>query len=137
MGQVVRGGVGIFVTFIEGDPEIYRFIVEHAAGSSVMEEAATPIAVLLGSVLRQAGRDSGGAELFAHAVLGSVFAATEWWAAHRTMSREDFVDYLVEFVWAGLAGAAVEGLDEPVDLSTLARTLAGSPGVEVPGPLPE
>ncbi|HYH50258.1 MAG TPA: hypothetical protein VEG38_12000, partial [Acidimicrobiia bacterium] len=36
---------------------------------------------------------------------------TEWWLVRRTMRREEFVDYLARFVWAGLRAGGVNRID--------------------------
>lgn len=128
--DVVRNGIGIFIGFIEADPEVYRFILANTGSAKdVLADTAAPISALVGAVLRRSGVDSGGAEPFAYATIGSVFVAADWWATHRTMSRADFVDYLVAFVWSGLVGIGLPDSDEAIDLTDLARAIA-----EVPGP---
>ena len=44
-------------------------------------------------------------------------AATEHWAEHPTMSRADFVDYLITMLWDGLSGAGLSGTERPVDMT--------------------
>ena len=50
-------------------------------------EAGAQLSKMIGSVLRSAGVDSGGAEPWAFGIVGFVFAATEWWLGRPTMSR--------------------------------------------------
>lgn len=122
--ELVRGGIGIFVRFIETDPEIYRFIATNAGETSVIEETAEPIRDLIGAYLEASGGSRAAGEPVAHALLGAVFISAEWWAEKRTMPRTEFVDHLVAFVWAGLAGTGITDDGRPVDLTLLARTLA-------------
>jgi AcrR family transcriptional regulator len=122
--QVVRGGIAIFVGFIETDPEIYRFVVRHAEGDALFEEIAEPVSALIRSVLERQGDDAAGADALAHATLGAVFTATDWWSRRRTPPRAEFVDQLATFVWAGFVGSGIRPSDEPVDVAAVARAIA-------------
>jgi AcrR family transcriptional regulator len=122
-GEILRGGIEEFLTSVERDPEIVRFILAGSGSRTMLDEAGVHVSALVGTALRQAGVDSGGAEPIAHALLGAIFAAAQWWMDRRTMSRADFVDYLVDFVWAGLAGTGIGELDKPIDLSGLAQVI--------------
>ena len=126
--DLVRGGIVIFVRFIESDPEIYRFIAGNAGETSIVEETATPIGAMIAGFLEAADADPAPAEPVAHALLGAVFVASEWWAERRSMPRAQFVDFLVEFVWSGLVGIGVADDDRPLDLTLLTRTLAEETG---------
>lgn len=50
--------------------------------------------------------DSGGAQPWAHGILGIVHLAGDRRLEHQTMSRERLVDYLAGLVWNGLSGLA-------------------------------
>lgn len=108
----------VFVALVEREPELYRWILRGAQDmpSSLGElplalEGGTRLAAVIGSALRSSGADSGPAEPWAFGIVGFVFAATEWWLVRRTMRREEFVDYLARFVWAGLSAGGVERID--------------------------
>ncbi|HZQ77660.1 MAG TPA: TetR/AcrR family transcriptional regulator [Acidimicrobiia bacterium] len=108
----------VFVGLVEREPELYRWILRGAqdAPTSLGDlplalEGGTRLAAVIGSALRSAGADSGPAEPWAFGIVGFVFAATEWWLVRRSMRREEFVDYLARFVWAGLAAGGVERID--------------------------
>ena len=124
--QVVRGGIEIFVRFIEVQPETYRFIVLNADGGAVMADVAAPVAALVRSELVRQGitADRSHAEALAHATLGAVFTATEWWCGERQPPRPAFVDLLVGYVWAGFTASGLEPSDEPVDLTVVADAIA-------------
>jgi AcrR family transcriptional regulator len=122
--QVVRGGIEIFVRLIEAQPETYRFIVLNADGGAVMADVAAPVTALVHSELTRQGLDPSGSEALAHATLGAVFTATEWWCAKRTPPRKEFVDLLVGYVWAGLTASGLHASDEPVDLTAVATAIA-------------
>jgi len=128
----------VFVGLVEREPELYRWILRGAqdAPSSLGDlplalEGGTRLAAVIGSALRSAGADSGPAEPWAFGIVGFVLAATEWWLVRRTMRREEFVDYLARFVWAGLAAGGVQRIDvvnlaaalpAVVDTSSIAAT---------------
>lgn len=122
--EVVHGGIATFVRFIETDPEIYRFVVRHADGDALLEEIAAPIAALVRSVLEGQGDDASGADALAHATLGAIFTATDWWSRRRTPRRGEFVDQLAAFVWAGFVGSGIRPSDRPVDVAAVARAIA-------------
>jgi AcrR family transcriptional regulator len=122
--DVMRGGIEVFVAVIEQELALYHFVLAENGSRTMLDESAAPVAALLGGMMRQAGVDSGGAEVVARALLGGVFSAAEWWAQHQTMSRADFVQYLDDLLWPGLAATGIERIDGPVDLSNIARLLA-------------
>jgi AcrR family transcriptional regulator len=111
--EVVAATIEAFCTFIEDEPELYRFLVQTAMdrprrpGTRVDGEISQEIAVSLGSSLRRAGADSGAAELWASAIVGMTFAGAAWWLDRRTMSKADLVEYLTQLLWSGLAGAGL------------------------------
>lgn len=122
--DVLRGGIEVFVAVIERELDLYRFVLAENGSRTMLDESAPAVTALLGSLLRQAGVDSGGAEAMARAVLGGIFAAAEWWSEHQTMSRSDFVDYLDHLLWPGLAATGIDRLTEPVDLAHISRLIA-------------
>ena len=123
--EVLRGGIEVFVAVIERELSLYRFVLAENGSRTMLDESAPPVTALLGSMLRQAGVDSGGAEAMARAVLGGIFAAAEWWSDHQTMSRSDFVDYLDDLMWPGLAATGIDRITDPVDLSHISRLIGG------------
>ena len=54
--------------------------------------------------LQALGMDTGGAQTWAHAGVGMVQAAGDWWLERRPMSREALRDYLLMMVWGALDG---------------------------------
>ena len=117
--EVVLGRVfDVFLRLVEREPELYRWILRGAQDmpSSLGDmplalEGGTRLAAVIGSALRSSGADSGPAEPWAFGIVGFVFASTEWWLVRRTMRREEFVDYLARFVWAGLRAGGVKRID--------------------------
>jgi len=96
---------------IEEEPQLWRFVVhpqERAPGADVVEDVREQIsrllATVLGERLRGLGLDSGGAEAWAHGLVGMVQSAGDWWLQRRTMSRPALTDYLTTLIWGGVAG---------------------------------
>ena len=109
--QIMVRTIDTYVSFIERDPDVYRFLVRHVASdltlTGVMRRIGQQVAVVVGEQLRAAGRDSGGAEPIAHGIVGMVHAAGDWWLDHRSMPRERLVDYLADVLWDG-AGTFIQ-----------------------------
>jgi len=112
--EMVRTAIDAFIGFVEANAEIYRFLVRGfagAEGSFVDQELVKAFGLQLAQVLRtglrNAGADTGPAELWAFSILGAVFSAAEWWLARPTMSRSDLVDDLATLVWQGASRAAI------------------------------
>ena len=61
---------------------------------------------VIGELMRQAGQDSGAAELWGFGIIGLVRAAADRWLEQRTMSRAAVVQYLTDLIWPGLSRAA-------------------------------
>ncbi|MGH9300830.1 MAG: TetR/AcrR family transcriptional regulator [Acidimicrobiales bacterium] len=129
--DVIRGGVEALLTFVEREPAVFRFIVTGTGTHSLIDEAGGVLSSLIGGTLRRAGVDSGAAELYAYSVLGAIFAATDWWAARRTMSRSDFLDYLVGMLWSGLERTGLGRVDGPIDLTVVAEAIADAESPQV------
>jgi AcrR family transcriptional regulator len=117
--QVVESTLAAFCTFIEREPELYRFLVQSAtsgsdrAGPRLMTDLSSQIAATLGSALRRSGADSGAAEPWAFAIAGMTFAAAGWWLERRSISKDELVRYLADLLWSGLSGAGL-GSGDPV-----------------------
>jgi AcrR family transcriptional regulator len=106
--QLIVSTIDTYVAFIERDPDIYRFLVQHVENDATligfMQQVGQQVAVVLGEQLRAAGQDSGGAEPIAHGIVGMVHSAGHWWVESRSMPRERLVDYLADLLWTGVAG---------------------------------
>lgn len=102
-----------YVLYLEGDPFLYRFLVQQSSGrgesgssiTSLVDVVARQVAQIATEQLSAAGRDAGGAVPWAYGIVGLVHTATNWWLDAQTMSRERFVGYLTELLWDGLAAA--------------------------------
>jgi len=115
--------VDAFVAFLEREPDVYRLLVQKAnvgeravpllaelrqpAGvdtlGGFLRQVGGDVALVLGEQLRAAGRDSGGAEVLAHGIVGFVHAAGDWWVGHPTMPRHRLVTYVTDLLWGGLS----------------------------------
>ena len=106
----VRTTIEAYLEFIESEPEMYRFLVhggQHAAGSTLhrfTHQLAARVTTLLTDELARFGRDTAGAEAFAHGLIGMVQSTGEWWLARRTLSRTQLARQLTRVLWTGLAG---------------------------------
>jgi AcrR family transcriptional regulator len=110
--QLMRGAIDAFLAAIEDEPQLWRFVVHHpierAPGVEVVDDAreqiARTLATIIGERLRAVGLDSGGAEAWAHGLVGMVQSAGDWWLERRTMTRESLTDYLTMLIWGGVSG---------------------------------
>jgi AcrR family transcriptional regulator len=110
--------IATYLEFIETENEIYGFLM-HRAMSERPEAQATvadfirslgdEIAVILGDELRRNKIDSGGAEAWAHGMVGMVYIAGDRWLRHPTMSRAALVDQLSTLLWLGFSGLPAIG----------------------------
>jgi AcrR family transcriptional regulator len=123
--ELVRGIINAFLGAIEAEPELWRFVVHHpmerTPGDEIVEDAretiARMLATLIGDRLRERGLDSGGAEAWAHGLVGMAQSAGDWWLERRTMSRAALTDYLTTIIWGGIAGVLMnEGVEAPLRL---------------------
>ena len=108
---LLRLVIEAYLTFIEQDPQLYRFVVRRSfADRPLPQDPVTTNAALISGTLatifrdrlRGLGLDPGGAETWAHAGVGMVHAAGDWWLEHRTVSRERVRDYLLMMAWGAL-----------------------------------
>jgi hypothetical protein len=70
---------------------------------------ANTLARLLGDYLRAFDMDSGGAEPWAHAVVGMVQSAGDWWLERQSMTRQSLSDYLTKIIWFAVDGLLRSG----------------------------
>jgi len=107
----VERAVDAYLSAIEADPQVYRFLFYSEEASRVSHELrgftgrlaetlATGIALELGTApgVRE--------QAWAHGVVGLVQAAGDWWIDARPCPREDLVRDLTDLVWGAYATAA-------------------------------
>ena len=117
--DLLSSTVDSYVSFIERDPNLYRFMVQHPPErtggvpgmSGLVDLIARQVAQVAGERLRAAGRDSGAATPWAYGIVGLVHQAGDWWVDDQTMSRDTLVTYLVALLWDGLGAAGSEAAD--------------------------
>lgn len=118
---VLAAAVDAYLSLVETDPEVYRFIVAAPLvppsertetidlASTVSQAMAVQIGALIAQALESAGRDTGPAPTWGHAVVGMVRAAGDEWlragAAASGTSRETLKEHLTELIWGGLSSA--------------------------------
>ena len=125
----VELGVDAYLGCLEDHPNVFSLLVRYrvADGKDPLAdgkaEIASAIARVMGDALRELGVDAGGAEPWAHGLVGLGLATGEWWLDRRTMSRAHVGAYLTEFVWGALQGiSGAQGIrldaDQPLRLVT-------------------
>jgi AcrR family transcriptional regulator len=111
--ELLRLVIDTYLTFIEEQPELYRFVVRRSFPDRPVQRdpvttnaglIAGAIARIFGEKLRGLGMEPARAEIWAHAGVGMVQAAADWWLEQRTLSRDDLRDYLLLMVWGALDG---------------------------------
>jgi AcrR family transcriptional regulator len=110
--EMVGAAVDAYLSFIEGDPHLYRFVV-HQRGiaretdvvADAIDTVASGLARILGDRLRARGLDSGAALPWAYGIVGYVQTVGDWWLrSQQPISREALADYLTTFLWGGVIG---------------------------------
>jgi AcrR family transcriptional regulator len=108
----VHTGVDAYLTLIDQHPHVFALLVGHVGQGDPLadgkEMIAAAIARTLGDTLRHLGVDAGGAEPWAHGLVGLGLATGTWWLDRRTMSKQAVADYLTGFVWHAFEGTAAE-----------------------------
>lgn len=109
----IDAGVAAYLDTIAEHPQTFLLLSTQHAGSADpladgKQRAATKLARIIGSGLRQLGVDSAGAEPWAFGMVGMAVSVGQWWLDRRTMSRAAVADYLSGFIWHALSGAADE-----------------------------
>jgi AcrR family transcriptional regulator len=131
---LLRLMIDTYLRFIEQEPELYRFVVRRSFTDRPLPQdpVTTNAALISGALatvfseqLRSLGLDPGGAQTWAHAGVGMVQAAGDWWLQHRTLSREDLRDYLLMMAWGSLDAILQAG-------GSPARMFASQPPTEKP-----
>ena len=107
-----RVGVGTeaYLRALEEHPNVFLLLVSQrvvgdvdplADGKAVISAA---LARVMGDALRELGVDAGGAEPWAHGLVGLGLSTGEWWLTRKTMTRSAVSNYLSAFVWHAFAG---------------------------------
>jgi AcrR family transcriptional regulator len=105
----LAAGIDAYLSYIEREPERYRFLLQAAEWPSASEivtdfrhRQVADCAFAAGRNLRRAGLDPEIGELWAHCVSGMVRSAGIWWLESRSLPRESLVEYLTALLWEGV-----------------------------------
>jgi AcrR family transcriptional regulator len=109
----LAAGIDAYLAVIESRPEVYRFVAQHRDLDDYATIVGRHATVVIGGFMRQAGLDSGAAELWGFGIVGLARAAADRWLEQRTMSRAEVVRYLTDLVWPGLSGSGQGGRPGP------------------------
>lgn len=124
-GGTVRERIGAAVDAYLGllteHPHVFRLVLRHRGADGTLMPAGSQrisqtFARVIGDGMRALGLDAGGAEPWAHGLVGLGLGAGEWWLDRQTMSRPALAGYLTDFIWHGFAGIAAE---HEIDLDAL------------------
>ncbi len=146
--ELLRLMIETYLTFIEEEPELYRFVVRRSfADRPVPRDPVTTnaelisaaLATIFGDRLRSLGMDPGGAATWAHAAVGMVQAAGDWWLQRRTssrdgqnLSRDRLCDYLLMMACGALDGILQAGGSPTRMRSSRCTATGGQPPTEKP-----
>ncbi|NNN21568.1 MAG: TetR/AcrR family transcriptional regulator [Acidimicrobiales bacterium] len=112
--RLLRTTIETYVTFIDENRDVYHFLTRHQEATppgfaDFMQRVARQVSVVLDLQLHSYGLDTGPAELWAHAIVGMVHQAGDWWSEHQVMTRSRMVDALCRLLWSGFEGIAIAG----------------------------
>jgi AcrR family transcriptional regulator len=114
----LAAGLDAFLSWIERNPERYRFLLgaaEEPRTSAIVAEFrrrhAANCAFATAERLRRADVDPELAEPWAHGVVGMVRSVGIWWLETRSVPRATLVEYLTTMLWEGFS--ALRNGDEP------------------------
>jgi AcrR family transcriptional regulator len=115
----------VYLALVDEDTQVYRFIVQEtiaevassiavsadggAAGSSFIRRIAGEVAQILREEASRFGVESAPAEEWAHAIVGMMHLAGDWWLERRHMPRQQLVESLTSLLWGGLSSMAQPG----------------------------
>ena len=112
---LVRAAVDSYLTLVERDPEVYRFVVTRPLVDAPVADdpvegmtsrIAGQVTEVLAARLRQEGHDDSAAGTWAHSLIGLVRAAADHWLAQPDrVPRDVLVEQVTDLAWGGLAGA--------------------------------
>ncbi len=108
-----RATVGAYLSMISQNLNLYRFLMDRATSEDVrtrsdlglmVRRLGEELADLLLTERRIRGRVR--AQIAAHAIVGMVQAAGEWWLEHPEVSESDIIDDLTSAVVGAIRGGA-------------------------------
>ncbi len=109
---VIEAAVDAYLTLVEKDPEVYRFVVAHPILDRPMSDdpltgltsrIGDRLTALVTATLSSSGRDAAAAGALAHGVVGLVRAAADHWlAAAEPLPRAELTRQLSALIGGGL-----------------------------------
>jgi len=112
---LVAAAVDSYLTLVERDPEVYRFVVTRPLLDTPVSDdpvegmtsrIAEQVTAILAARLRGEGRDDRAAGTWAHSLIGLVRAAADHWVTQPEREpREVLARQVTDLAWGGLAGA--------------------------------
>jgi AcrR family transcriptional regulator len=110
---LVAGAVDAYLTLVEKDPEVYRFVVtapllDQTSGdpaATVTDHIAAQMTEVIAAALARAGRDTAAAPVWGAGLVGMVRAAADRWLTDPAMSRHELTEHLTDLAWGGLSPA--------------------------------
>lgn len=107
--DLLHGAIESYVSFIEADTALYRFMVLQVPQSglevsSLIDSVARRVAQALQNRLPDLPGGKLTAQIWAYGIVGTVHQAGDWWVATRPVNHERLVDDLTRLVWGGLSG---------------------------------
>lgn len=117
----IAAAVDAYLEVIAEHPQVFLLLIRrHGTAIDPIAEGKATIAAglarIIGDGLRALGIDAGGAEPWAHGIVGLGVSTGEWWLSRETMSRPAVAAYLTSFIWHAFEGFAA---DNDVPLTTL------------------
>ena len=106
--SIIGGAIDRFLAWVEGHPNLYRFLAQHAyavaaTGSPAADDAKAALAVelsaLLARYLSAFELDTAPADRLIIGVVGMVDSTAAWWLEHRAVPRAELAGQLTEQVW--------------------------------------
>lgn len=124
---MLEAGVDAYLTLLERDPQLYRFVVHNRVGAAGVDSGGAGESVpdytslvndLISAVFKarlgRLGLDADAAGPWGTAVVGAVRAVGDWWLEHPAVPRAQVSNYLIALLWNGMAGAHLTRTSEPV-----------------------
>jgi len=108
----VYRGCAAYLELLDEHPQVFLLLVEHRSSDDPLadgkDQLATTFAKLMGDTLRRLNVDAGGAEPWAHGVIGMGLAVGEWYVRRDILSRQATAEYLASFIWHAFSGFAAD-----------------------------
>ena len=105
----LRAVIAAFVSLIEDEPELYRFVYAQTGRSgrsdlvaATEHQIAAALAALMTERLVAAGRPAEAATTWAYGVVGMVQLSAHWWSTARTVPAAELVEQLVALAHGGI-----------------------------------